>query len=355
MRALYLKQHGGIEELEFGERPEPRPGPGEVIVSLKAAALNHLDLFVLRGIPGVTLELPHVGGADGAGVIAAIGDGVTGWAVGDEVVLNPGVWCGQCEFCRRGEESLCVRFGLLGEHRPGTFAELVAVPAASLGNKPPHLSWAEAAAFPLVFLTAWRMLVTRARLHAGETVLIHGVGGGVSLAALTLAKHLGARTIVTSSSAAKLERACALGADEAIDYSRSDVAKEVRALTAKRGADVVVDSTGAATWMASLKAASRGGRIVTCGATTGPNPTEEIRLIFWNQLSILGSTMGNLADWNAMLTAVGERNLRPVVDSVVGLADGAAAYGRMEHGHQFGKIVLAVGGDVPVTGEYTRQ
>lgn len=355
MRALFMNRHGGVDDLAAGERPEPQPGPGEVVVAVKAAALNHLDLFVLHGIPGITLEMPHVGGADGAGTIAAIGDGVTGWETGDEVVLNPGVWCGACEFCRNGEESLCVRFGLLGEHRAGTFAELVRVPAASLGRRPAHLDWAEAAAFPLVFLTAWRMLVTRARLRAGETVLIHGIGGGVSLAALAIAARLGARTIVTSGAAAKLERARQLGADATIDYASTDVAREVRVLTGKRGADVVVDSTGAATWMASLRSAARGGRIVTCGATTGPNPTEEIRLIFWNQLTILGSTMGSVADWQAMLAKMSEWRLRPVVDSVVPLADGRAAYERMERKDQFGKIVLAVSSDVTVTGESSRE
>lgn len=355
MRALFLNRHGCPDEIEFGERPEPRPAEGEVVVAVRAAALNHLDLFVLSGFPGLRLEMPHVGGADGAGVIAAIGTNVTGWEVGDEVVFNPGVWCGACEFCRRGEESLCVRFGLLGEHRPGTFAQLVRVPAASLGRRPAHLDWAEAAAFPLVFLTAWRMLVTRARLRAGETVLIHGIGGGVSLAALAIAARLGARTIVTSGAAAKLERARRLGADATIDYGTTDVAREVRALTGKRGADVVVDSTGAATWMSSLKSAARGGRIVTCGATTGANPAEEIRLIFWNQLTILGSTMGSVADWEAMLARVSEWQLRPVVDSVVALADGRSAYERMERKEQFGKIVLAVSSDVTVTGESSRE
>jgi NADPH:quinone reductase-like Zn-dependent oxidoreductase len=351
MRALYLRKHGEFDELAYGVLPEPEPMPGEVTVAVKAAALNHLDLFVLRGIPGITLEMPHVGGADGAGVVAALGEGVRGWEVGDEVVLNPGVWCGECEFCRSGEQSLCVRFGLLGEHRPGTFCEMVRVPAASLGRKPAHLSWSEAAAFPLVYLTAWRMLMKRAQLAAGETVLIHGIGGGVALAALAIARRVGARTIVTSSSAAKLQRARALGADETIDYSSSDVAREVRGLTGRRGVDVVVESTGAATWMTSLKAACKGGRIVTCGATTGPQPAEEIRLIFWNQLSILGSTMGSVADWKAMLDAVSRWELRPVVDSVVPLERGRAAYERVEHGSQFGKIVLAVSSDVAASEE----
>jgi NADPH:quinone reductase-like Zn-dependent oxidoreductase len=352
MRALYFERHGGLNEIAFGEVPEVRPGAGEVVVEVKAAALNRLDLFVLGGLPGVDLVMPHVPGADAAGVVAEVGEGVAGWRAGDEVVLNPGVWCGTCEFCSRGEESLCVRFGLLGEHRPGTFAERVAVPAASLGRRPPHLSWAESAAFPLVHLTAWRMLVTRAALRRGETVLIHGVGGGVSLAALAIAKALGAQVIVTSGSAAKLDRARELGADAVIDYTRQDVAKEVRSLTGKRGADVVVDSTGAATWIPSLKSAARGGRVVTCGATTGPNPAEEIRLIFWNQLSILGSTMGSVADWNAMLAFVAESRLRPAVDSVLPLESGRSAYERMERKAQFGKIVLAVSSEVPVTGEH---
>jgi NADPH:quinone reductase-like Zn-dependent oxidoreductase len=207
MRALYFAEHGDTTQLQYGEMPSPHAGPGEVVVAVRAAALNHLDLFVLRGLPGIRQELPHIGGADGAGMVAEVGDGVTGCREGDEVVLNPGLWCGACEFCRRGEESLCVSFGLLGEHAPGTFAEYVKVPAVSLGPKPAAMSWDEAAAFPLTFLTAWRMLVTRGNVRRGETVLIHGVGGGVALAALAIAKHLGASVIVTSSDDGKLERA----------------------------------------------------------------------------------------------------------------------------------------------------
>ena len=340
MRAVYLAAHGGIDQVRVGELRAPAPGPGEVLVRLAAAAFNHLDLFVLGGMPGITLEMPHVGGADGAGVIAGLGPGVDGWREGDEVVLNPGLWCGECEFCRRGEESMCVRFGLLGEHVPGTFAEFVKVPAVNLGRRPAHLSWEEAAAFPLTFLTAWRMLTTRGRLEAGETVLIHGIGGGVALAALAIARRIGARVIVTSSSQEKLERARALGADETIDYGKDDVARVVRALTGKRGVDLVVETAGAATWMASLRAAVKGGRIVTCGATTGPSPAEEVRLVFWNQLSILGSTMGSRADWQAMLEAVSAWQLRPVIDSVLPLEQGPAGYARLAAGGQFGKLVL---------------
>jgi NADPH:quinone reductase-like Zn-dependent oxidoreductase len=345
MKALFFSRHGDTERIEFGDRPAPNAGPGEVLVALRTAALNHLDLFVLHGIPGLELPLPHVGGADGAGVIAEAGPGVEGLAVGDEVVLNPGMWCGECEFCRAGEESLCVRFGLLGEHVGGTFAEYVKVRAVAVSAKPAHLTWEEAAAFPLTFLTAWRMLVTRARVRAGESVLIHGIGGGVALAALMIAKRLGAHTFVTSSRADKLARAAELGADATIDYTAKDVAREIRSLTGKRGVDVVVETTGAETWQTSIRAAAKGGRIVTCGATTGPNPEEEIRLIFWNQLSILGSTMGSRSDWREMVEKVGEWRLRPAIDTVMPLSDGRLAYERLRAGGQFGKIVLSVSGE----------
>jgi NADPH:quinone reductase-like Zn-dependent oxidoreductase len=347
MRALHFTGHGDTSALVAGERPAPVPGPGEAVVALRTAALNHLDLFVLRGMPGIPIGLPHIGGADGAGTVAATGEGVAGWREGDEVVLNPGLWCGTCEFCARGEESLCVRFGIVGEHVDGTLAEYVKVPASSLGRKPGHLAWPEAAAFGLTVLTAWRMLMTRARLTAGESVLIHGIGGGVALAALAIAKKAGATVLVTSGSDEKLSRARELGADHAVNYTSADVVREVRAATGKRGVDVVVETAGQATWMASLRCAARGGRIVTCGATTGPNPSEEVRLVFWNQLSILGSTMGNRADWEAMVRAVEEWRLRPVVDTVLPLERGREGYERMASGGQFGKIVVDVSGDTP--------
>ncbi len=343
MKSLCFSRHGSVDELHLEELPQPQPAAGEVRIALRTAALNHLDLFVLAGLPGLSLEFPHVGGADGAGVISAVGEGVAEWHEGDEVVFNPGLWCGECEYCRRGDEALCVRFGIVGEHRRGTFAEEVVVPAGNLARRPAHLTWEEAAAFPLTFLTAWRMLVSRARLRAAETVLIHGIGGGVALAALAIAKRLGATVFVTSSSDEKLARAEAMGADAAINYTRADVVKEVRALTGKRGVDVVVETVGAATWMSSLRSCARGGRIVTCGATTGPGPTEEIRLVFWNQLTILGSTMGSTRDWRELVAAVDAWELRPVVDTAVPLAAGREAYERLAAGRQFGKIVLVCG------------
>jgi NADPH:quinone reductase-like Zn-dependent oxidoreductase len=343
LQALFFETHGTIENLTFGDRPEPDPGPGEVRIRLKNAALNHLDLFVLGGMPGIPIGLPHIGGADGAGVVDALGPNVEGIEIGAEVVFDPGLSCGHCEYCLAGEQSLCVKFGVLGEHNDGTFAEKVVVAAEGLAPRPQHLSWEESAAFGLTSLTAWRMLMTRAGLKPGETILIHGIGGGVSLACLQLGKMAGCRVIATSRSPEKLERARELGADEVVPAD-DQVARAVRGLTGKRGADVVVDSVGEATWMQSLKAAAKGGRIVTCGATSGPNPKEEIRLIFWNQLSIIGSTMGSRDDWRRLMAAVTTHQLRPVVDRVLPLAEGRSAYQRLEDADQFGKIVLSIDG-----------
>jgi NADPH:quinone reductase-like Zn-dependent oxidoreductase len=343
MKAVFLTAHGGNDVLSFGDQPDPVPGSGEVLVKLEAAALNGLDIFVRNGIPGVPVTFPHVPGADGTGVVEALGAGVKGPAPGTRVVLQPGLSCGTCEFCLAGERSLCVTFRILGEHLPGTFAEKVAVPRENVYPAPGRLSPEKAAAFPLVGLTAWRMLVTRAALRPGETVLVHGVGGGVSTMAVQIAKLCGAsRVFVTSSSKEKLEKARALGADETIDYKSADVGKAIRELTKKRGVDVVVDSVGAATWRHSLNAAAKSGRIVSCGATSGPNPEEEMRIIFWKQLTILGSTMGTDAEFTAMLSAVEAGRIDPVVDSVFPLADARKAYERMASGAAFGKIVLKV-------------
>lgn len=344
MKAVFFTAHGGNDVLTLGERPDPVPGPGEVLVRIEAAALNRLDLFVRDGIPGVPVAFPHVPGADGAGVVEALGPGVSGLDIGARVLLQPGLSCGTCEFCLAGERSLCVRFRILGEHVPGTFAEKIAVPRANVFPAPQRLSPEKAAAFPLAGLTAWRLLVTRAALRPGETVLIHGVGGGVSTFAIQVAKLCGAsRVIVTSSSAGKRARSLELGADDAIDYAATDVGKAVREMTGKRGVDVVVDSVGAATWKHSLTAAAKKGRIVTCGATSGPAPPENINIIFWKQLSILGSTMGTDAEFSAMLAAVEAGRLEPVVDSVFPLEDVRKAYERMASGEAFGKIVLKVG------------
>ena len=338
MKAIFFTQHGGNEVLQYGDRPDPVAGPGEVRVTIRAAALNRLDVFVRNGIPHV--PLPQIPGADGAGIVDAVGAGVEGVAVGDRVLIQPGLWCGACEFCRAGEQSSCVTYRILGEHTVGTFAERAVVPARNVFPIPEGLSFAQASAFPLAYQTAWRMVVGRAAVRPGETVLIHGVGGGVAWAALEIALLCGARVIATTSDDAKAGRAREAGAELAVNYRAEDVGQTVRRHTAKRGVDVVVDVIGEATWMTSVRAVSKGGRIVTCGATSGPSPKEDIRLIFWKQLSILGSTMANDREFRALYAAVASGKLVPRVDRVLPLSRAAEAYGLMEAGQLHGKIVL---------------
>ncbi|HEU4565000.1 MAG TPA: zinc-binding dehydrogenase [Gemmatimonadaceae bacterium] len=344
MRALTISAHGGLERLECRDDlpvPELR-APGDVRIRVHAGALNHLDLFVVHGLPGVAITPKWVMGADAAGVIDAVGSGVTGLAPGDRVIINPGISDRSCEYCRGGEQSLCVRFRLLGEHLPGTFAEYIVVPAANVRTIPEGIPWETAAAFPLVTLTAWRMLVTRARVQPGEDVLIWGIGGGVATAALQIAKMLGARVWVTSGSEAKLERARALGADETINHRTQEVGREIRARTGKRGVDVVVDSVGRDTWPQSLAALGRRGRLVTCGATSGPIVETDIRRLFWNQWTIMGSTMGNDAEFDAITAELRAGRLLPPIDAVFPLAEGRAAFERLAQADQFGKIVLRI-------------
>jgi NADPH:quinone reductase-like Zn-dependent oxidoreductase len=342
MKAVFFRRHGGNEVLEYGDWPDPHPGAGEVVVGIRAAAANHLDIFVRDGIPNV--PLPQVPGADGSGVVEELGPGVAGLMPGDRVLIQPGLFDAACEFCRSGEQSLCVKFQILGEHAPGTFAEKVVVPARNLFPIPENLSFEQAAAFPLSYQTAWRMIVGRGGVTPGDTVLIHGVGGGVAWAALEIALLTGARVIATTSSEAKAVDAREAGAELVIDYSAEDVGEAVRRHTRKRGVDVVVDSVGEKTWMTSLKAVRRGGRIVTCGCTTGPNPAEEIRLIYWKQISILGSTMANDREFRQLLAAVASGRLLPRIDRVLPLSRAAHAYRLLEEGRQFGKIVLVPDG-----------
>lgn len=342
MRALTLIEHGGLDRLAVQDLPmAPVPGPDQVRIAVRAAALNHLDLFILGGLPGISLTFPHIVGTDAAGVIDQVGPEVTGLKSGDRVVVNPGISCGTCPMCRTDQDPLCRSFGVLGEHFPGTAAEYLVVPAGNVSRVGDHLSWVQAAALPLATLTAWRMLTTRAKLVAGETVLIWGIGGGVSLAALQIAKHLGARVIATSSSDHKLTTAKTLGADLTLNHGTQDVVKETRALT-KTGADVVVDSVGEATWEKSLRALRPGGRLVTCGATTGPSVQLDLRKLFWFQWSILGSTMGSGGDFAAMMAVANQGKLTPVIDTVVPLAEGIKAYQRLERGEQLGKVVIEV-------------
>jgi len=345
MRAVFIESHGGPEAIRVGDLPDPEPGPGQVRVRVVTAALNRLDLWVLGGIPGIELSFPHVLGADGAGVVDALGPGVEGVREGDEVYIQPGLFCGRCEFCLQGEESMCVRFRLLGEHVSGTLAERVVVPAVNVHRKPRGLDWAPAAAFPLAYQTAWRLALTAGGLRAGQSVLIHGVGGGVASAALQIAKYAGAYVYATSSSAAKLDRAIDLGADVAIDYTRQDVTERIRELTGKRGVDLVIDNVGRATWRDSIECVRRGGRIATCGATTGNDAPTPLNRVYWKQISIRGSTMANRREFRQVARLVEGRRIEPLVDAEFPLEQAPVALARLAEGDQFGKIVIRIGAE----------
>ncbi len=343
MKAAMIREHGGVDCVTMGEFPDPKAGEGEVVLDVRSAALNHLDIWVRKGRPGLTLNMPHVLGSDGAGVVEAVGSKTHGIKIGDEVILNPGLSCGYCESCGRGQQSECMSFGIVGMSRPGTFAEKVSVPFQNVYPKPAHLSFDEAAALPLAYQTAWRMLMARARLRAGETVLIHGIGGGVALAGLQLAKLAGAEVIVTSSSDEKLSRAKAIGADHIVNYQAiDDLIGTIRDITNERGVDIVMDSVGAATWSTNFGVVRRGGRIVLCGVTTGPETATNLQALYWNQLTVMGSTMGSNEDVRQMLRAVEAAGLKPVMDSVNSLEEIRDAMSRMEAGEQFGKIAVRV-------------
>jgi NADPH:quinone reductase-like Zn-dependent oxidoreductase len=325
VKAIRIHEDGGPDVLRYEEVEDPVPGPGDVLVRLRAASLNRLDIWVRRGLPSV--PKPRILGADGAGVVAATGDGVEAFAEGDAVVLNPGLDDGA---------------RIIGEHRDGTHAELIAVPADYVHPLPQALSFEKAAAFPLVFETAYRMLVTKAQLRDGEWVLIWGIGSGVATAALTIAKALGGRAVVTSSDDAKLVRARELGADATL-RTDADVGGAVKELTDGRGVDVVVEHVGEATWKTSLQAARSGGRITVCGATSGPNPPANLHRIFWKQLAVYGSTMGTREDFKGVYDLVASGRAKPVVDRVFRLEEAAAAHEYLESGRQFGKVVLTIG------------
>jgi NADPH:quinone reductase-like Zn-dependent oxidoreductase len=343
MQALTLTALGGIQQLQVQELPEPAlPERGEVLVRVHAMALNRLDLFVMEGLPGANYSFPHVVGSDGAGTVEQVGAGVTGLHRGDRVMINPTLSCGNCPACSTGEHSLCHKLSVLGEHQAGTAAEYIVVPAENLAQVPVTMPWPQAAAFSLATLTAWRMLTTRARLQPGETVLIWGIGGGVALAALQVAQLLGAQTIVTSGVDAKLEAAKSLGASSLINHRQKDVAVEVRKLTGGRGVDVVVDSVGEQSWTGSLKSLRRGGRLVVCGATSGPIVSLDLRRLFWHQWSLLGSTLGSQREYSEIVSLAGQGKLWPVIDRVVPLSDAVSAYERMVRGEQIGKLVIEV-------------
>jgi NADPH:quinone reductase-like Zn-dependent oxidoreductase len=346
VRALTIDEHGGPDRLRVRDdlAVPALAAPGDVRVRVHAASLNHLDLFVLGGLPGLTITPPWILGSDAVGIVDDVGPAVTSVAKGTRVVLNPGIGCGTCEYCRDGEAPLCLRFAVLGEHRPGTFADYVVVPATHVREVPASIPDDVAAAFPLAGLTAWRMIVGKARVAPGELVLVQGIGSAVSLAALQIARLRGAEVWVTSSSDEKLARARSLGATGTINYRTHDVAKEVRARTGKRGVDVVIDSAGRESWPGSLGALGRRGRLVACGGTTGPIVEVDVRRLFWNQWTLMGSTMSNEAEFAAVMDEFVAGRLTMPVDSVFPLERGREAFEHLARAKQFGKVVLMVRG-----------
>jgi len=342
MKAVLVREHGGPESLVLTDVPDPAPRAGFAIVRVRAVALNHLDVWVRRGVPGHKFPLPIITGAEVAGTIEQIEANDSGWAAGDDVLVAPGFSCGHCLACLSGNDPLCQRSGIFGETTNGGAAEKMLVPVRNLVRKPPNLSFAEAAAIPLDFLTAWHMLVARAQLRPGETVLVQAGGSGVGSAAIQIAKLWGATVYATAGSAEKAARAKKLGADVTIEYRSTDFVAEVRTLTAKRGVDIVFEHVGADTFERSLRALAKGGRLVTCGATAGAEVTINLRLIFFKLLSILGSTMGSIAELHEVMKHIATGRLRPVIDRVLPLDQIAEGHRILEAREAFGKIVLEV-------------
>ena len=340
MKALCFHQHGGPDVLRYEDVADPTPGKGQVLVEVRACALNHLDIFVMHGWPGLDLEMPHWGGADIAGVVAGLGEGVTGFETGLGVVIDHGINPFEDEFTRRGEHSMSPRYMIIGEHFRGGFAKYVTAPAKNLVRMPDDIDFPEACAPLLVTLTAWRMLIKRGKLQAGETVLAVGAGGGVNSAAIQIAKMAGATVFVVASNAEKAEKARELGADFAIDRSVTDWGKEIRRLTANRGVDLVVDNVGAATLNISMAVAARGGRIVIVGNTSGPQVEIDVRSIFGKQISLIGSTMGGPQDFRDVTRLLWSGRIKTVLGEVIPLSLGRRAYEIMQRGQMFGKIVL---------------
>ncbi len=340
MKAVTVRRHGGPEVLTVEELPEPVAGPSEVRVRVGAVALNHVDVWVRKGMPHLKLSYPFLLGADVAGTIDQLGPGVSGLSIGDKIVVNPGHSCGRCRECLSGRDNLCRYFQLMGEDRPGGYAEKIVVPVSNVVPRPASLSDEQAAAVPVTFLTAWQMLTRKAPVHPGDDVLVMAAGSGVGSAAVQIAKLHGARVIATASSDEKLERAKALGADETINHATQDLVVEVKRLTGKRGVDIIFEHVGAEVWPKLILCACKGGKIVTCGATSGWDARTDLRHVFFRQLEILGSTMAPKGDLYPILDHVAAGRLKPVIDRVLPLEQAEAGHRLLEERAQFGKIVL---------------
>src|SRR5436853_199424 len=340
MKAVGITSHGGSEVLELIDCPQPEIESNEVLVRIKACALNHLDIWIRRGLPGLKLKMPHILGADIAGTVEAVGSLVRNTKPGDEVLLSPSLSCMHCEYCLSGRDNLCAQYDMLGLRSPGGYAEMVKCPSVNVLPKPANLTFEEAASVPLVFLTAWHMLVGRVDLRPGEIVLVHAAGSGVGIAAIQIGKLLGARVIATASTKEKLDKAAHLGADDLINYSEHDFLDEIKRLTNKRGVDVVFEHTGEATWEKSVRSLVRGGRLVTCGATSGHNGNLDIRYLFSKQIALFGSYMGGKPELLEVLKHFESGRLKPVVDRVLPLEAAAEAQKALENRALFGKVVL---------------
>jgi NADPH:quinone reductase-like Zn-dependent oxidoreductase len=343
VKAVVIHEHGDLDALKLQELPDPQPRPDEVLLAVRAVGLNHLDTWVRRGVPGHAFPLPMIPGCDFAGVVREVGAAARGVAVGDRVLAAPGFSCGRCQACASGQDQLCRHYGIFGETVNGGCAELAAIPAVNAIPIPANLDFVQAASFPLAFLTAWHMLVARCGVRPGDDVLVHAAGSGVGSAAVQIARLFGARVIATAGSDRKLEQARVLGAEHTINYETRDWVAEVRTLTAKRGVDIVFEHVGEKTFAGSLRCLAKGGRVVTCGATSGNRLEADLRAIFFKSLSILGSTMGSRGELLAVVELVGRGQLRPVVDRVLPLTEIRAAHEAMGRREQFGKIVLTTG------------
>ena len=339
MKAVYYEEHGDTDVIQYDDLPDPEIGRDECLVEIHAGGLNHLDVWTRRGMPSPG-EFPHIPGSDGAGVVREVGEAVSRFEAGDRVAVAPGTSCGDCEFCRKGEYSQCVNYQLIGEHTRGVHSEQAAVPEDNLVHVPDHVDFVTAAAAPLVFQTAWRMLTTRAEVMQGENVLVHGASGGVGHAAVQIAANAGAEVWATASSEEKLDLAADCGADHLINYDEDDFVSEIKSDTDGRGADVVIDHIGAATWQDSITACTHGGRLVTCGATTGPNPETDITQIFWKQLDIMGSTMGTPGEMDAVLSLVWDGTLEPYIRDVLPMSETDRAHGMLQDREGFGSVVV---------------
>ncbi|MBI4397909.1 MAG: zinc-binding dehydrogenase [Candidatus Omnitrophica bacterium] len=342
MKAVYFEQHGGTDVLKYGERPVPEISENEVMVRLKAASVNHLDIWVRQGMPAIPIALPHISGCEGSGIVESVGSSVHNVHPGDCVIVAPGIPCGRCRFCASGWDSACPEYRMVGFQADGCFAEFVKAPVTNIIPISKKFSFEEWASVPLVFLTAWHMLITRAELKPGETVLVQAAGSGIGIAAIQVARTAGARVVATAGTDEKLKKARALGAHEGINYKREDVAKRVLEITEGRGADIVFEHVGPETWESSMKSLSKLGRVVTCGATSGPKIEIDLRFLFMRQTSILGSYMGGRAELDRVLELFRLGELKPVVDKTFPLKETREAQEYMLERKNFGKIVVRI-------------